>query len=192
PRYLGAPAIRGNQILIATTAATMDTFTFVDPLAASAPVPTSTQVAILGTTITAPTIAADGTAVLATDDRQLIALRPDNSVRWNVSLPDQPTGPPSHGAGNLLYVGTLSGDILAISVSDGSTIWTYNAGSPIRGPLAPGCDSVLYAATDGAVVALVIDQPGLADSAWPKAAHDIRGTGDARRPTKSPSGACLE
>ena len=68
----------------------------------------------------------------------------------------------------------------------------WNAGVPVRGPLAPGCDGVLYAATDGAIVALVIDQPGLADSDWPKAAHDVRGTGDARRPLKSPTGGCLE
>src|SRR5205823_2986839 len=78
--------------------------------------------------VTGPTVAADGTAVLATDDRRLIALNPDTSLRWNVPLPDQATAPPSHGAGNLLYVGTLSGDILAINVSDGSTVWTYNAG----------------------------------------------------------------
>ncbi|MFN2545929.1 MAG: PQQ-binding-like beta-propeller repeat protein [Myxococcales bacterium] len=193
PHYVDAPAFRGRQVLLATNAAgTIDTFTFTNPLGAPAPTPTSTQIATLGTTTTAPTIAGDETAVLATDDRHLIALRTDNFLRWNVPLPSQATAPPTHGAGGVLYVGTLSGDILAIDESDGATIWSYTAGAPIRGPLAPGCDGVLYAATDGAVVALVIDQPGLADSAWPKAAHDVRGTGDARRPLKSASGACLE
>jgi outer membrane protein assembly factor BamB len=113
-------------------------------------------------------------------------------VRWTATLPDSATAPPTHGAGGLLYVGTGSGDILALSETDGSTVWTWSTGAPIRGPLAPGCDGVLYAASGGTVTALVIDAAGLADSPWPKAGHDVRGTSDARRPLRSATGACLE
>jgi outer membrane protein assembly factor BamB len=142
--------------------------------------------------VTSPTIAADGTTTVATDDRRVIALRPDGTVRWTATLAGNATAPPTHGAGNLVYVGTLSGDILALSLNDGSTVWSYPAGAPVRGPLAPGCDGLLYAGTDAAVLALVIDAPGLADSSWPRAGHDIRGSGDARRPLRSATGACLE
>lgn len=194
PYYYGSPAFRANEVLLTTgPTARLDTFAFTTPLGAPAPTPATTQVTTAGLTITSPTIAADGSAVFATNDRHLIALRPDNSLKWTVSLPDQPTAPPSHGANQVLYVGTAGGDILALSEADGSTIWSYKAASAVRGPLAPGCDGVLYAASDGAVIALVIDAPGLEPtSAWPKAAHDVRGTGDARRPLQSAGGACLE
>lgn len=190
--YRGQPAFRGNQVLLATTAATLDAFSFIDPLGSPAPSPTTTQVATLGVTLSSPTIAADGTAIFATGDRHLVALRPDNSIRWTVALSDQATAPPTNGDGDLVYVGTVGGDILALNLADGTTAWKYAAGSPIRGPLAPGCDGILYAATDGAVIALVIDAAGLANSPWPMASHDVRGSGDARRPLRSTVGACLE
>ena len=187
PHYVGAPAFRGNTMLLSTTSATLDTFAI--PIQGA---PSTITVAGTGTTITAPTVAADGTAVVATDDRHLVALRPDNSIRWTVSLPDQATAPPTQGANDLVYLGTAGGDILAISLDDGSTVWSFSAGAPVRGPLAPGCDQTLYAATDSGIVALAIDAPGLADSLWPMAAHDVRGTGDSRRPLKSATGGCLE
>jgi outer membrane protein assembly factor BamB len=189
PHYRGQPAIRSGAVLFSTTAATIDSFAFTTLIA---PTPTTIQVANVGTTITSPTIAADGTLTVATDDRRVIALRPDGSVRWTATLPDSATAPPTHGAGGLLYVGTGSGDILALSETDGSTVWNWSTGAPIRGPLAPGCDGVLYAASGGTVTALVIDAAGLADSPWPKAGHDVRGTSDARRPLRSATGACLE
>lgn len=191
--YRGQPAFRGGGIvLISNSIGATDTFTFSDPLASPAPSPMTTQVASGIQGISSPTIAADGTAIFATDDRHLVALRPDNSIRWTVALSDQATAPPTNGDGDLVYVGTVGGEILALNLADGSTAWKYAAGSPIRGPLAPGCDGILYAATDGAVIALVIDAAGLANSPWPMASHDVRGSGDARRPLRSTVGACLE
>ena len=191
--YRGQPAFRGNGVvLLSNSIGALDAFTFSDPLASPAPNPVTTQVASGVQGISSPTIAADGTAILATDDRHLVALRPDNSIRWTLSLSDQPTAPPTNGAGDLVYVGTVRGDILALSLADGATVWKYSARSPIRGPLALGCDGILYAATDGAILALALDNAGLANSPWPMASHDVRGTGDARRPLRSAAGACLE
>src|SRR6185503_873197 len=158
PDYIGSPAFRGNEVLLATTGASLDTFT--TPI--SEP-PSSVQVATVGLTLTAPTIAADGTAVVATNDRHVIALRPDGSVRWTVTLTDKATAPPTQGAGDLIYLGTSGGDIEALKLDDGSTVWTWSAGAPVRGPLAAGCDGILYAATDDGIRALVIDAPGLAN-----------------------------
>jgi hypothetical protein len=140
----------------------------------------------------APTIAADGT-VLVAYDKSLYATAPDGSIRWSrIFHDDQLTAPPAAGAGGILYAGMQSGQILAISVADGSTIWSYDGTSRILGSLAPGCDGVLYAGTTAGIVALVMDAPGLANSTWPKAGHDVRGTGDARRPMRSATGSCLE
>ena len=49
-----------------------------------------------------------------------IALRPDGTVRWTTTLLSNATAPPTHGAGNIVYVGTMLGDIIALSLDDGS------------------------------------------------------------------------
>src|SRR5207302_614185 len=77
PHYKGAPAFRGTQVLLSTgTTGAIDVFT--PPLASA---PTSIAVAGIGVDVSAPTVAADGTATLTTDDRRAIALNPDGSVR---------------------------------------------------------------------------------------------------------------
>lgn len=192
PQYLGSPAFRGAEVLLSTSASTLDAFTFGDPISSPAPAPSSSTVAALGTRISAPTIAADGTAVFATEDQHVVALSSSGALRWSALLPDPITAPPTQGAGDLIYAGTSGGQIYALSLADGSTVWSYTAGAPIRGPLAPGCDGVLYAALDGGVLALVIDAAGLAGSLWPSAAHDVHGSGDARRPLRSATSGCLE
>ncbi|TMA25069.1 MAG: PQQ-like beta-propeller repeat protein [Deltaproteobacteria bacterium] len=191
PSYRGQAAIQGNSVLVSTTSATIDTFASV-PLNSDAPTPTTVQAAVAGTVISSPTLAEDGTVTIATNDKRIVALKTDGNIRWNATLLDNATASPTHGAGGLVYVGTAGGEIIALSGDDGSAIWSQKVGAPVRGPLAPGCDGLLYAATDASVVALVIDAAGLADSDWPRAGHDIRGSGDARRPLRSASGACLE
>lgn len=192
--YRGQPAFRGGGVVIlASSTGAIDTFTFINPLASPAPSPVTTQVASGIQGISSPTIADDGTALLATDDRHLIALPADKSLpRWSILLPDQLAAPPTNGSGGIVYAGTVLGDILALNLADGSTLWKFSAGAPIHGPLAAGCDGILYAAIDGAVLALALDAPGLANSPWPMASHDVRGSGDARRPLRSATGACLE
>lgn len=187
--YKGSPAFRANQLLISTSAGAIDAFTL--PVSGD---PASVQVvtASSGVSISAPTIAADGTATVTTSDSRVIAVNPNGVIRWDALLPAPAAAPPAHGAGDLVYVGTISGQILALDLRSGSTVWSYDAGAAVRGPLAPGCDGVLYAATDRGVIALVIDHPGLADSLWPRPAHDVRGTGDSRRRLRSDAGGCLE
>lgn len=197
PRYRGAPAPRAaaGAVLLATTAGSLDTFAFPsDVLHSQPPPPLSTQVSSSSIfAITAPTLAADGTAVVGTDDHRVVALSPNGAPRWATTLHSVPSAPPTNGAGGLVYAGTDDGTLYALSLADGSVLWSFAAGSAIRTPPAAGCDGTLYFGTDdGAVFALVIDAPGLADSTWPRAGHDVRGTGDARRPLRSAAGACLE
>ena len=188
--YVDQPAFRdaGTILLSLFHVGGFDTFTFQKPpTTAFGPVSKS-----LGTSsILAPTIAADGTALIA-GDNFLFALNADGSIRWSRVFNDQLTAPATAGAGDIVYAGMLSGQILALSLTDGATIWSYDGKIPVRGSLAPGCDGILYAGTDAGVVALVIDFRGLASSPWPKAGHDVRGTSDSRRPLRSPTGACLE
>lgn len=188
--YRGSPAFRApNQLLMSTAAGAIDAFTL--PVSGD---PASVQVvtALSGASISAPTIAADGTATVTTSDSRVIAVNPNGVIRWDAILPAPATAPPAHGSGDLVYVGTISGQILALDLRSGSTVWSHDAGAAVRGPLAPGCDGVLYAATDRGVIALVIDHPGLADSLWPRPAHDVRGSGDSRRKLRSAAGGCLE
>jgi hypothetical protein len=193
PIYRGQAALHGSSVLVSTTSATIDTFASVPYNAgAPAPTPTTVQAAPAGRVISSPTLAEDGTVTVATDDKKIVAVKTDGSIRWTATLPDNATAPPTHGAGNLVYVGTAGGEIIALSADDGSLVWSQKVGAPVRGPLAPGCDGLLYAATDASVVAIVIDSAGLANSGWPRSAHDIRGSGDAGRLLRYPSGACQE
>jgi len=86
--------------------------------------------------LTAPTVAADGTITVGGASGRLYALRPDGST-WTATLDGVSTGPPTHGSGEVVYVGTEAGSIEARSARDGSRIWIYRANSPIRGPIAP-------------------------------------------------------
>ena len=201
-RYRGAPALRaplatGEQPLVfARTASALDSYLFpADPLASAPAAPKTVIVASTDTVLTSPTLAEDGTVVVGTQDHTVVALNPDGSQRWSVHTIGLPSAAPTQGAGGVVYVGEDDGTLAALSLADGSTLWTFAAGAAVRTPPAPGCDRTLYFGTDaGAVFALALDesQNGLANSTWPRAGHDVRGTGDARRPLRSATGACLE
>ncbi len=201
-RYRGAPALRaplatGEQpVVFSRTASALDSYLFpADPITNPPPAPTTSTVAPAGTILTAPTLAEDGTLVVGTQDHTVVALNPDGSQRWSVHTSGLPSAAPTQGAGGVVYVGEDDGTLAALSIADGSTLWTWSAGAAIRTPPALGCDRTLYFGTDdGGVFALAIDgsQNGLANSSWPRAGHDVRGTGDARRPLRSATGACLE
>ena len=173
-------------------AGAIDLYPFAHPLTAPDATPTSLPLTLSGINLSSPTVAADGTLTVATSDRRILALRPDGSLRWTATLPDDLVGSPVHGAGNLVYAGTSRGFVAALSLDDGAVVWSFAAGSPVSGTLAPGCDGVLYVSTLTGVLALVIDVPGLADSPWPRTGHDVRNTSDGRRPLRTPQGACLE
>lgn len=184
-RYSGMPAFRGGHLLLATSGALHE-------FAIASAAPTIVSIAAPGVDVSSPTVAEDGTVTVTTTDRRVVALNPDESLRWSVQLADVATAPPAHGAGGLVYVGTAGGTILALDVRTGETVWSHAAGAPVHGSLAPGCDGVLYASIEGGVLALVTDFAGLAPSPWPRLAHDVRGTGDARRLLRDASGACVE
>lgn len=201
-RYRGAPALRaplptGEQpLVLARTASAIDSYVFPpDPIHNAPAAPTTRVIAAQDTALTPVTLAEDGTAVAGTQDHTVVALNPDGSQRWSVSTSGLPSAAPTHGAGGVVYVVEDDGTLAALSIKDGATLWTFAAGAAIRTPPAVGCDRTLYFGTDaGAVFALSLDadQSGLASSTWPRAGHDVRGTGDARRPLRSAAGACLE
>jgi outer membrane protein assembly factor BamB len=201
-RYRGSPALRpplptGEQpAIFSRTGGALDSFLFPkDPLHNAPPAPQTFTVAAPTAVLTAPALAEDGTLVVGTQDHTVVALNPDGSQRWSARTSALPSSAPTHGAGGVVYIGEDDGTLLALSILDGSTLWTFPAGAAIRTPPAPGCDRTLYFGTDaGTVFALALDenQNGLANSSWPRTGHDVRGTGDARRPLRSATGACLE
>ena len=198
---LGAPALQSpgvleQRILLVHPSGALDTYSFPsNPFSSPASLVSSRQVSSgADFQITPATIAEDGTAVVAVPaDQRVVAIRPDGTQRWSIQLPSAPSTPPTQGAGGVVYVGAADGTLTALSISDGAVLWSYRANGSIQTPPAAGCDGTLYFATDaGQVVALVTDTVGLAASSWPRAGHDVRGTGDARRPLRSASGGCLE
>jgi len=197
--YLGQPALRaptatGQSVLFSSKEGFLNLLAY-----ASAPLsvpPSGSRVQASGSSLdaaTSATLAADGTAVVGTQDAQVVAIAPDGSVRWRIALPSPPTAAPTQGAGGVVYVGTQDGTLFALALTDGRVLWSFAAGSALRTPPALGCDGALYVGSDnGAVFALATDSKGLAHSPWPREGHDSRGTGDARRPLNSADGGCQE
>ena len=193
-----APTASGQPLLMGTGAG------FVDELLAPPPsngtsLPTaptetfSSSAAPLGFSIIGTTVGKDGTITVATEDLRIVALDPAGKQKWATTLPGRPTVAPTHGVDGTLYAVDESGTLSALSIVDGSVKWTFTAQAALRAAPILACDGTLYIGSDdGTVYALVSDSAGLADSPWPRAGRDNRGTADMRRVLRSPDGTCLE
>jgi outer membrane protein assembly factor BamB len=61
-----------------------------------------------------PVVGGDGTVYVASDDRNLYAVRPDGSMLWALPLSGPALNPPTIGADGTLYLTTTEGELLAI------------------------------------------------------------------------------
>ena len=135
----------------------------------------------------------DGTAFVSTLDPLLAALAPDGSQRWSAPLPAVPAAAPVLAADGTVFSSGADGTLTALSSADGGARWSFSAGAPLATAPALGCDRALYLGTSsGEILSLAADGPGLADTPWPREGHDVRGTGDSRRPLRDTDGGCLE
>ena len=140
---------------------------------------------------TPPTIAEDGTITVGGEDGSLAAIHTGGTVVRS-PIGSNATTSPTHGTGAIVYVGTSTG-IAALRLQDGAILWTFTTRAPVKTPPALGCDGVLYFGDDsGAVTALQTDSTGLADSPWPRAGHDVHGTGNAHHLLRALDGSCVE
>jgi hypothetical protein len=80
----------------------------------------------------------------------------------------------------------------AISTS-GTDLWFLTLSGDLESSPALDCNGVAYFGTNaGAVVALVTDSDGLANSSWPKYQHDNRNTGSLTTVIRTAGGACVD
>ena len=74
-------------------------------------------------------------------------------VRWEVSLPGVALGTPAI-VGDLIFVSTDGGEIVALEASSGETLWTRNIGSPSDSAPAVAGDLVYLGTRDHRLLAL--------------------------------------
>jgi outer membrane protein assembly factor BamB len=200
PTALLGPVAAGQPVLLATSTGALEELVFPPAPADPQGLPGAPSQAFASAASSGPgyaaggaTVAADGTITVGTEDGHVVAFDLKGGLRWSAPLAGKATAPPTHGADGTLYAVDETGRLTALNVADGKVRWTFQAAAALRVPPALGCDGTLYLGSDdGTVYALVSDSPGLADSPWPRAGRDNRGTGDMRRPLRDASGTCLE
>jgi outer membrane protein assembly factor BamB len=199
PPALLSPSSAGQAALFGTTEGKVDDLLFPAPATTNGlPGSPSVQFSVLAASAAAyqvvgVSVAADGSITVATADQRIVALDPAGNVRWTAALPGKPLSAPTHGADGTLYAVDDFGTMTALAVADGSTRWTFSAPAPLRTPPVLTCDGSLFLGSDdGTVYALATDSPGLADSPWPRAGHDNRGSNDQRTKLRSADGGCVD
>ena len=192
-----APGSAGQRVLVGTTAGFLDALSFPQPADAGV-LPGApgalfdAQVSLASRPASTPALAEDGAAIVSTIDSRLAAIAPDGSLLWSAPLGSPPSAAPTAGAGGVIYAPGSDGTLTAYGL-DGGVLWSFSAGASIVAPASPGCDGAIYLGTStGDILSIVADAPGLANSPWPREGHDIRGSGDARRPLRDVDGGCLE
>jgi outer membrane protein assembly factor BamB len=73
-------------------------------------------------------------------------------VRWRKSLGASETSPLI--VGDRVYVGDAKGKVYSLRASDGSTVWTYQAGGAVKGALAYDRGRLYFGAYDGRLYSL--------------------------------------
>lgn len=96
-----------------------------------------------GTIEGSPAIGTDGTIYIGTfnlTSYNVCALKHGGSLKWEIDLNDKMMGSPAIGADGTIYMVGFSGDLYALSPTDGSVRWQYAGGgsggasSPVIGP----------------------------------------------------------
>jgi outer membrane protein assembly factor BamB len=77
---------------------------------------------------------------------------PSHLVRWRRNLGASETSPTV--VGSRVYIGTAEGNVYALRVSDGKTLWSYHVGGPVKGAIAYDNGKVFFGSYDGRLYAL--------------------------------------
>jgi outer membrane protein assembly factor BamB len=97
-----------------------------------------------------PTLGAD--LLYACDSGStLFCLDRDGNLRWRLPLPEKPASAVRESSGRI-YLGTEKGRVIALDPADsGSSVWTYEARSPVRTEVVAAGDGVAFGTKDGRV-----------------------------------------
>lgn len=78
-----------------------------------------------------PAVNEEGVIIIVTKQPQALALAADTGdVLWTVTLPNQVLAPPTIGQGRVILK-TVDGQILAFELHTGTSLWSYEHGSPM-------------------------------------------------------------
>jgi outer membrane protein assembly factor BamB len=116
-------------------------------------------------------------------DGCLWAINPTGDLKWRYIIDSTlrvfSPASPAVGSDGTIYIGTKDRGLIALN-ADGSLRWEADIDSEIFSSPAIGSDGTVYVGSlDSCVYAIRSDSKGLADSPWPKFAHDNQNTGRA-------------
>ena len=98
-------------------------------------------------TFSPPSIGADGTLYIGSDDHCLYALDPNGSLKWQYQTGGTIFASPSIGPDGTLYAGSDDHWLYALN-PNGSLKWRYQTGGTIFAPPSIGGDGTLYVGSD--------------------------------------------
>src|SRR5258708_3114220 len=127
-----------------TSVPTMATFTQSIP---TAPATAISQPPAVQPPGPSPAIGADGTIYIGSQDFNLYAVSPDDTLRWKFLANDGKTGDrlcssPAIGADGTIYVGSWDYNLYAVK-PDGTLRWKFAAGNPVVSSPAISADGTI-------------------------------------------------
>lgn len=98
-----------------------------------------------GYIVSSPAVAPDGTIYVGTQDKQLYAIQPNGTLKWQFATGDWIDAAPAIGPDGTVYVGSWDGKFYALTPA-GTKKWEFAAGvgSYIYSSPAVGADGTIY------------------------------------------------
>jgi peptide/nickel transport system permease protein len=103
-----------------------------------------------------PVVRADGVVILAGNDKTLIALEPDGTLRWKGDLPNPPVGTPALDESGGVYVVDMDGGLTYFPFDSSTPAWTFTQSEPRRATSGPvvSSENRIYYTLEGRIQAV--------------------------------------
>ena len=108
-----------------------------------------------------PVVLADGTIIISTNAKQLIALNENGVVKWIADLPENPVGTPALGPGGEIYVSDKQGGLSSFS-PEGTLLWNFHpqgGREATSGPIVASAGMIYYTRVDAVQAVSVAGEP---------------------------------
>lgn len=101
----------------------------------------------IGTILSSPVLAENGTIYFGSDDSYLYALNPDGTLKWSYQTGDMVRSSPAIGGDGTIYFGSVDGNVYAIN-PDGTLKWQFPTEGPVYASPSIGTDETVYIGSD--------------------------------------------
>jgi len=108
-----------------------------------------------------PVVLADGTIIISTNAKQLIALNENGVVKWIADLPEYPVDTPALGPGGEIYVSDKQGGLSSFS-PEGTLLWNFYpqvGREATSGPIVASNGMIYYTRVDAVQAVSVTGEP---------------------------------